>query len=307
MTRQEPVTRDRSRVLAALLAASLGWGLAGVGTRAVFAEGVTTFTVITVRTVTATVAVVAVALALGFRSDRTAWRDGTIIGIFRIGLAPTFFIASLQYVSAGVEGIFITLIPATTAVLAALVLHERLDRNQVLGLFLGLAGTLLIVSSGESGIAAGEGNVVVGGMLALGGVVAAAISGVASRRYAPRHRTADLAMPMFISGTAVAVGAGTLLRDISFQGIPTHAWALMVALGLGSTLLPFFLTLYASKHTTAARVALTGYLAPVVGVVAGALILDEVLTPAIITGAVLALAGIALVGRGRRPRTALSQ
>ena len=179
-------------------------------------------------------------------------------------------------------------------------LEERLDRYQVLGLVLGLAGTLLIISAGESGIGGGEGNVVVGGLLAMAGVLAAAISGVASRRYAPRHRTAELAMPMFISGTVVAVVAGLLLQDISFQGLSTKSWALMIALGLGSTLLPFFMTLYASKHTTAARVALTGYLAPIVGVIAGWLLLDEVITLAIIAGAALALAGVALVGRGRR-------
>ncbi|MGB5565902.1 MAG: EamA family transporter, partial [Acidimicrobiia bacterium] len=60
--------------------------------------------------------------------------------------------------------------------------------------------------------------------------------------------------------------------------------------------------LFASSHTTAARVALTGYLAPVVGVVAGVVLLGEVLTAPIVVGATLALVGIVIVGRGRRVR-----
>jgi hypothetical protein len=44
----------QSRVLTVLIAASLGWGMAGVGTRYLFGEGVTTFTVVVVRTLTAT-------------------------------------------------------------------------------------------------------------------------------------------------------------------------------------------------------------------------------------------------------------
>ena len=44
----------QSRVLAAPIAASLGWGLAGVWTRYFFGEGTTTFTVAVVRTLTAT-------------------------------------------------------------------------------------------------------------------------------------------------------------------------------------------------------------------------------------------------------------
>jgi len=257
----------QSRVLTALLAASLGWGMAGVGTRFVFAEGVTTFTVIVVRILTATAAAVLIWLGKGGGITRSAWRDGAIIGVLRIGLAPMLFISSLQYVSAGVEGIFITIIPASTAALAAVVLHERLGRNQILGLAIGLVGSILIVAFGDSGIGGDGGNVRIGAMFALGGVTAGAISGVLSRKYAPRHRTTELATPMFISGS----------------------WVVLIALGVGSTFLPFFATLFASRHTSAARVALTGYLAPVVGVVAGVVLLGEVLTMPIIIGAVFAL------------------
>ena len=289
-----------TRVLAALIAASLGWGMAGVGTRYLFGEGVTTFTVVVVRTLTATAAVIVVGLSSGTQVDRTAWRDGSILGVLRIGIAPIMFISSLQYVSAGVEGIFITLIPATTAALAAAILHERLDRNQIAGLLIGLLGTLLIVASGESGIGGDGGDVRIGALFALCGVIAGASSGVLSRKYAPRHRTTDLAVPMFVSGSVVAVLAGLVTSDVEFSGVTASSWLILIALGLGSTFLPFFATLFASRHTTAARVALTGYVAPVVGVVAGVLLLDEVLTLPIIVGASLALAGVVIVGRGRR-------
>jgi drug/metabolite transporter (DMT)-like permease len=222
--------------------------------------------------------------------------------VLRIGIAPILFISSLQHVSAGVEGIFITLIPATTAALAAVFLRERLDRNQIAGLFIGLLGTLLIVASGESGIGGDGGDVRLGAVFALCGVVAGASSGVLSRKYAPRHRTTDLAVPMFVSGSVVAVTAGLLMNDVEFSSVTATSWITLIALGLGSTFLPFFATLFASSHTTAARVALTGYLAPVVGVVAGVVLLDEVLTVQIIIGATLALAGIVIVGRGRRIR-----
>ncbi|MGB5167567.1 MAG: DMT family transporter [Acidimicrobiia bacterium] len=292
----------QARVLSALIAASLGWGMAGVGTRYLFGEGVATFTVVVVRTLTATAAVLVVGLASGTRVDRTAWRDGSIIGVLRIGIAPILFISSLQYVSAGVEGIFITLIPATTATLAAVFLHEHLDRNQVAGLVIGLLGTLLIVASGDSGIGGDGGDVRIGAMFALCGVVAGASSGVLSRKYAPRHRTTDLAVPMFVSGSVIAVVGGLVTNGIEFSAVTATSWVTLIALGLGSTFLPFFATLFASSHTTAARVALTGYLAPVVGVVAGVVLLGEVLTAPIVVGATLALVGIVIVGRGRRVR-----
>lgn len=139
--------------------------------------GVTTFTVVAVRTLTATLAVLVVGLTSGTRVDRSAWRDGSIIGLLRIEIAPILFISSLQYVSAGVEGIFIALIPAATAALAAVLLGEHLDRNQIAGLFIGLFGTMLIVASGESGIGGNGGDVRVGAILVLCGVITGASSG----------------------------------------------------------------------------------------------------------------------------------
>ena len=287
----------QTRVLTALLAASLGWGMAGVGTRFVFTEGVTTFTVIVVRILTATAVVLLVWLGKGGGTTRSAWRDGVIIGVLRIGLAPMLFISSLQYVSAGVEGIFITIIPASTAALAAVVLHERLGRNQVFGLAIGLVGSFLIVAFGDSGIGGDAGDVRIGAMFALGGVAAGAASGVLSRKYAPRHPTTELAMPMFVAGAVVAVVAGLVFQDIELAGVTKTSWVALIALGVGSTFLPFFATLFASRHTSAARVALTGYVAPVVGVVAGVVLLGEVLTIPILIGAAFALVGVAVAGR----------
>lgn len=292
-----------SRVLAALLAASVGWGLAGVGTRAAFGAGATTLTVAVARTLVAATAIVGYALVVRVPIDRTAWRHGSMIGVLRVGFAPLFFIASLQYISAGVEGLIITLIPATTSALAALTLGETLRGRQIAGLAIGLAGTTLIIVSGETGLASGEGDAQLGGILALGGVVAGSTSGVLARKYAPLHRTETLAVPMFISGAAVVALIGFGTDGVETSDLGPEVWLLLIALGLGSTLLPFGATLYASRHTTAAMVALTGYVAPLVGVIAGVLILDEVLTAPILIGGAITMVGVGLVG-GRRRRPA---
>lgn len=287
----------RTRIVAALGAASFGWGLAGVGVRAVYQEGASTFTVVVVRTAIATLAVVAFGLSTGRRPSSRAWLHGALIGIPRIGLAPILFIASLNYISAGVEGLVITLIPVVTAAMGHLFLRERLARSQVAGLALGVAGTTLLIVSGDSGIADGSGNTLIGGGLALGGVLFGSISGILSRRFAPQHETLTLAVPMFISGVIVAVAGGLIAADVRIAELNLRSWQLLVLLALGSTLLPFVATLYASRHTTAANVALTAYVAPLVGVVGGAVLLDEVITPAIVIGGLLTITGVVMVGR----------
>lgn len=288
------------RVLGALAAASLGWGLAAIGVRAAFEAGATTFTVVGVRLGVAALAVVIFALVRGRRLSREVWLHGALIGIPRIGLAPVLFIASLRYISAGVEAIIITTIPVVTAVMAWLFLDEPQTKAQQGGFAVALAGSLLIIAAGESGLGAGQGNPLLGGFLALGGVFFASVSGVLSRYYAPRHDTASLAVPMFITGGVFAFATAFVLQDFRPGDLDVPLWALLIALGLGSTLLPFVATLFAAKHTTAARASLVAYVAPLISVVGGVLLLDEVLTGPIVIGGALALTGVVLAGSTAR-------
>jgi drug/metabolite transporter (DMT)-like permease len=292
----------RNKVIFAVLAASAGWGLAGVGTRVAYEAGATTLTVLSIRSSVATIALAAFVIMLRPAPDRSAWRDGTLIGVLRVGINPMLFMASLNYISAGVEGLVITLIPSTTAVLAAVTIKEQVSGRQVVGLVIGLVGTVIIGWSGDSGLGA-DGNIAAGFAFAGAGVVVGSLSGILQRHLAPRHDTVSLALPMFVSGTLFALVVGSLVGFDSVAEFDVNIWVLLVILGLGSTLLPFGLTLYASKHASATIVAMTAYVAPLVAVVGGVLLLDEQLTTPIVIGAFLAIVGVALVGRERRTTT----
>ena len=200
------------------------------------------------------------------------------------------------------RGLIITLIPATTALLAAITIKERVTKRQILGLLIGLTGTVVIGLSGDSGLGA-DGNITAGFALAGAGVIVGSITGIAQRHYAPHHDTIALAMPMFLSGTAVALVVGWFIGFDDVTTFDSDIWVLLVVLGLLSTLLPFGLTLYASKHASATIVAMTAYVAPLVAVLGGAILLDEVITGSIMAGAALSVSGVALVGRSRRTTT----
>lgn len=291
----------QTRANVAILTASLGWGFAAVGTRFLFLGGASTFTVVAGRTGFAALAVVLFAVVVRRRADAMAWRRGAAIGVLRVGMAPMLFISSLQYISAGFEGLVITLIPVVTAVMAHFLLDERLVRKQLIGLLLGLAGTSLLILSGESGIAEG-GNAVVGGALALGGVAFGSVSGILQRKYAPHHDTRDLAIPMFLAGAGVVAVAAIATGGVQPNTVPAGGWYVLIALGLGSTLLPFLATLFASRYTSASRVALVGYLAPIISLAAGVILLEEVITPFILLGGTITLAGVVIAGTAKAGR-----
>lgn len=290
------------RALTAVVLASLGWGFAAIGVRYAFEEGVTTFTVIDVRLVVGMIAMTAWGVLRGARPSRVVWVRGSILGVFRTGLGPVLFIGSLQFISAGMEALFITTIPLTTGVLAWLWLGERLTRGQAAGLLMGAIGVTVLIVSGESGLGEGEGSVLIGGGLALGGSLAAAVAGVLNRKYAQLHATTELAVPMFVSGTLFAVAVSLFAGGVRLGDLDLVLWALLIVLGLASTLLPFTATLYAAKYASAAQTAIPGYLAPIVTLTAGIVLLGEIVTPSIMLGGVLAFTGALLMTGGRPPR-----
>ncbi len=126
--------------------------------------------------------------------------------------------------------------------------------------------------------------------------MAGAASGILARKYAPDHETAELAGPMFVSGAIVAFAASFLFEGVQPATVSSTGWWILVALAFGSTLLPFVATLYSAKHVTATVTSLTGYIAPLVGVIGGVVILGEVLTTGILIGGALTLLGVIVVG-----------
>src|SRR5690606_21083720 len=86
--------------------------------------------------------------------DRALLRDGLILGIFGTALPMLGYISSLQYQSAGVTALLITVAPALTVLLAHFLLpDERLTWRKAAGIGLALAGAALLVIRGESGLA----------------------------------------------------------------------------------------------------------------------------------------------------------
>jgi drug/metabolite transporter (DMT)-like permease len=95
----------------------------------------------------ATVGVIAFAAWLAFRPPLTAAR-GSLVAIAVIGLADTagntLFAAASSLGEVSVVSVLATLYPVTTVALAAIVLSERVNRLQGVGVVAALAGVVLI-------------------------------------------------------------------------------------------------------------------------------------------------------------------
>lgn len=287
----------RARVWAAIVVSSLGWGTAGIATRAALREGVGPFTIIGMRVLIAAAAVYAYSLARRRPlPDRRMWALGGVVGLTNITVPYILFTLAVQHASAGFLGMIITNIPLATAVWAHFLLpDEKLNRHKAFGLALAVAGVTLLLATGESGLG-DAGRAGPSAALALIGVVVAAFGGVHARRHAPDHDVLDLAGPQFALGAAVLVPLMFAVEGAP-TGVSAAGWGLVVTMALAGTFMPFLLYFWMLQRVSATTASLPSYLVLVIALTGGALLLDEQVTWLMAGGGALILAGVLFTER----------
>ena len=248
----------------------------------------------------ASVAVLGLAAAVTRSSTRGAWRSGWV-GLLEPGLAYMLSLAGLALTSAASASVLGSLEPAVVPVVAWLLLREP-PTAPFLAVVAGATVGATLVSLAPST----DGRSVVGDLLVVAGVAAAAIYGVlASRRV---HVAGPIATAfthqVWALGLVVVVAlVGTAVLGV--DGIVLRADALAWAAGSGvlGYALPFWLYLSAVTRISAARAATYLTLIPVFGVVLSLVLLGETVTWVQAVGAAVVVASLRL-GTGleaRRP------
>ena len=292
------------RVWLAIVVASLGWGTAGVATRAALSEGVTPYWLAAYRSAFAIAAVVIFLLVLrrGLSKSAPAWKVGIAMGISNLAAPFIFGTLALQHAGAGFLGLMTALIPLITAALAHFTLRdERLSVAKTVGLLVGLSGVAVLLLSGDTGLAEG-GRPVVAGLFGLGAVLAISAGSIYAKHYSGQYETLDVTGIHFASGTAI-IAIITIVAEGGPPAVTARAWWLLAYLALASTFLPIALYYWLLRKVTATYAALAGYVVPVIAITAGVVLLDEQLQSGIIFGGVLILIGVLITDRAeRRPR-----
>jgi drug/metabolite transporter (DMT)-like permease len=232
--------------------------------------------------------------------DRRAYGHLFVMAIINITIPFTLITWAEQSVDSALAAILNSSVPLFVLVIApAFLPDEPIRVNGLVGLAVGFIGVVLIVSPGLTG-AAGT----VPGMLALlGSSFSYAWGNVYARRNV--RGLAPMIPAVFqVTFALLIVGALALLveRPWATATPDAQAWFSVIWLGIlgsGMAYLAYFRLL---SKWGATRTSLVAYLLPVVGIVLGAVVLQEPIGPSLIVGTALVIAGVALVnGRwGRR-------
>ena len=207
------------------------------------------------------------------------------------------FVAGTALLPTSIAGLLSGSIPIFTFLGAALFLpEERPTKQMAIGIILGFAGIVLSAQpwQGDAGVS------IIGVLWMLTGSLSIGASFVYARRFLSHLRMPPLALATWQIGIAVI----TLAVLIDFDGITNIAtdsqamWGTFFGLGILGTGAAFLIYYYIIEKLGSVRAAGATYIAPVVAVIIGAIIGEDISRLEIIA-LLLILGGVLLIQTGR--------
>jgi drug/metabolite transporter (DMT)-like permease len=223
---------------------------------------------------------------------RRDWGAVLFLGFLGYYLASFLDFLGLQYVSAGLGRLMLFLYPTITVLLSALFLGKQVSRRDVAALVISYAGLALVLSQGFAGE---NRNLVLGALLLLGSALCYAVYLVTSSQLVARIGSMRFTAYATSVASLLCILQFLLLRPLSALQLPPEVYGLAIAMAVGCTVLPVFLTSEALRRIGANQVAIIGAAGPVTTIFLGWVGLEESMTALQIIGAVLVLAGVLLV------------
>lgn len=227
-----------------------------------------------------------------------AWAPMIVLALFG-NVLPFHLIAwAQQHLDSSLVGVLMAVMPLFVLSLAHFfVPGARLTPFRIAGFVAGFAGVVVIIGPDFAGGL--EGNLtLLGAIAALGAALSYSVSTIYARRLGagdPVRRSAA----MLLVASALSLPAAIVeLPEVAAPG--TGALVALLLLGLfttGAATLLYFRLVQGPGPTF---LSLVNYLVPAWAVVAGALLLDETLSIAVVAGLLLILLGVALSEFGPR-------
>ena len=295
------MSSPRAIAVLALIVTMVLWGSSAVFMRTL-ALSLSPENSLAVRYVLLSVINVAGLLWLGtWRIPRADWPRFLIAGVVGMAGYNWFVNAGFELVPAGV-GTLVTMVePLMIAILAAMLLGERLTVYVFLGVAMAIAGSVVLFWPDITATAPQQVSLL-GIVYLLICCLGWAIYTIVSKPLLDRYDSFTVTAWTMLIAAPIMIGAASEPLPTLMARLDLRQWLevvyLVLAAGIGGTML----WNYGTKHLSSTAAGTFLYLIPVVAVAAGALVLDEKVTVFVIGGGMLMLAGVAAAQFGPQLR-----
>ena len=218
-----------------------------------------------------------------------------ILGTGGVALNQMFFVVGLQRTSVAHAALVIALAPVLVLLIAAARSQEHLTARKFVGLALAVGGVGVLQTSRSSATEA----TFLGDLLVFIAAVAVALYTVYGKEAAMKHGAVSMNFFAYIGG-AVVLSPITIWQSAGFEfgKISVAGWTGLLYMAIFSSMIGHLIYSYALTHLPASRVSSFSYLQPLGATVLAVLVLGEAVTPSLVSGGALVLAGVWLTERG---------
>lgn len=226
------------------------------------------------------------------------WLQLGIVGVFMFLCGNGFVVWAEQYITSGLAALLVALLPLWLMLFDWLWAQgPRPTRSALCGIALGIAGTVLLLDPGSI---AGSDIYLPGALMVLLASLCWAFGSIYSKKF--RHPPS-----IFMSAACQMLGGGAalLLTALALGETADFTWQAVSGVSLGAFL---YLMVFGSmvaisayvwllQNASAASISTYAFVNPAVAIFLGWLVAGETLTPHILGGAGIILAGVVLVIR----------
>ncbi len=261
---------------------------------------------VTHRFLLATPAMALLAVAMGNRLaiGAKAHRLAMLIGLTQFSGNYLFVYEAERHLTSGIVALLLALLLVPNAVLAWLLLGERISARFAAGSTVAIAGiALLLVNEGRMAPAGSAltGNVWLGVALATGGMLSAAVANVVQASQAGRAvPLASLLAWSMAYGTLIDFALAWTLHGPPVLPRDPAYWAGAAYLAFAGSVVTFPLYFKLVRDIGAGRAAYNGVVTVVLAMLLSTLLEAYRWTPLAVAGALLAMAGLLIVLSGRK-------
>ncbi|MGJ8561286.1 MAG: DMT family transporter [Litorimonas sp.] len=252
-------------------------------------------TIVTARVGLAAIILWVIVLATNISRPKHAkdWMALGVVGLLNNALPFSLIVWGQTQIDSGLASVLNATAPLFTVVVAGAVLaDEKLTKNKLAGVMLGLVGICVLVGPEAF---RGLGQSLFGQLAVIGAAMSYALAGVFSRRFSAR----GIPPLMIATGQVSAATLLLLIPVVLIDGaaimtpLPLTAWGSLLGLAVLSTVLAYGLYFRLIASAGATNAALVTFLIPISAIALGAAFLGERLTPIQAGGA--ALIGVGLI------------
>lgn len=232
------------------------------------------------------------------RPTRADWKQFAIAGIAGQVCAQLGMTWGITKSLASNGAILNLLIPVVTAVLASVLLRERITKLRVVCLGLGLVGVMLMSIPDLKQSSFLQSSFLIGNLLIFGGCTGSAFYNVYCKGLLERFQEIEILIFSYITASLASLPVlfwqepDCLARFASFDASAWAAFAFLAIFMYGASMLLFFYVLQFLPVTVA---SMSLYLVPIFGVILAVVVVGEHLSAATIAGAAVVLVSTVLI------------